>query len=335
MSAEKFPIDESRVTGASSLLDYAIEKGFQIDEDIIRPIREMQLLMEAYLQQDVWHETETHPANPEPSPVDPKPSPADQIVSFDEAVLSLSRLTTPVTAQTLYDTRKTDAGGLVLFHLGEASRSRRWSWKLWYLTFAVLLFIVCGQILEMYMLKFLPADYADQFPDETTNFLGIQLKLLSLEIVNEISLVLIPFLYGALGACTYLLKTCHKFSHERSFDRNRTPEYFSRILLGVVSGGAVMLFAEQIINDGAVINLSSAALAFIVGYNSDYLFEMIERVASAIMPKIGLDSVKRQPQRAVPVKAASVEELVTLMDKATNPETRKAIKALLDRIFPP
>ena len=75
--------------------------------------------------------------------------------------------------------------------------------------------------------------------------------------------VMTPWIYGGLGACIFLLRTAHVFIYQRSFDVRRKPEYLNRILLGAASGGAIMLFVNQLTDDqGTVIKLSSAALEF-------------------------------------------------------------------------
>ena len=124
-----------------------------------------------------------------------------------------------------------------------------------------------------------------------------------------------PWVYGGLGACVFLLRSAHVFIYERCFDVRRKPEYLNRILLGAASGGAIMLFVSQITDDqGSVIKLSSAALGFLSGYNTDFLFSTIERVMAALLPKVGVDSV----QKAAPggVKPADLNDLADRMDKA-------------------
>ena len=36
----------------------------------------------------------------------------------------------------------------------------------------------------------------------------------------------------------------------------------------------------------------SSGHAFVAGYNSDFLFSALERVSAAILPKVGLDTVR-------------------------------------------
>lgn len=93
---------------------------------------------------------------------------------------------------------------------------------------------------------------------------------------------IVPFLHGALGACAYLLRSCHKFMHERSFDPRRLPEYYNRILLGFLAGGTISLFIDP---QSTAVKISSAAVAFLAGYNTDLLYATLERVAGALLPK--------------------------------------------------
>ncbi|WFU13822.1 hypothetical protein [Bradyrhizobium sp. CB3481] len=108
---------------------------------------------------------------------------------------------------------------------------------------------------------------------------------------------LLPWAYGALGSCAYLLRSAHYFIYQRSFDLRRKPEYYNRILLGAISGGAIILFVNYLVDDsGTVVHLSSAALGFVAGYSTDFLFNTIERVVAAIFPKTDSDP-RVQPSR--------------------------------------
>lgn len=108
---------------------------------------------------------------------------------------------------------------------------------------------------------------------------------------------LLPWAYGGLGSCAYLLRSAHYYIYQRSFDLRRKPEYYNRILLGAISGGAIILFVNYLVDDGGtVLHLSSAALGFVAGYSTDFLFNAIERVVAAIFPKTDSDP-RVQPQR--------------------------------------
>jgi hypothetical protein len=96
---------------------------------------------------------------------------------------------------------------------------------------------------------------------------------------------LAPFAYGALGACAYLLRVCHRCLHDRTFDPIHTPEYQGRILLGAVSGGTVLLLAQYLSGEATKTPLSGAALAFLAGYRNDLLFDLIGRLVTTLIPK--------------------------------------------------
>jgi hypothetical protein len=138
-----------------------------------------------------------------------------------------------------------------------------------------------------------------------------------------------PWVYGGLGACVFLLRSAHVFIYQRSFDTRRKPEYFNRILLGAVAGGAIMLFVSQIAGDGGTtIQLSAAALGFLAGYNTDFLFSTIERVMAALLPKVGIDSVQKAKASTQPV---DINDLAQRMDSAKGAD-KELYKALLAQL---
>jgi hypothetical protein len=141
--------------------------------------------------------------------------------------------------------------------------------------------------------------------------------------------VLTPWMYGGLGACVYLLRSAHIFIHRRCFDVHRKPEYYNRILLGAVAGGAILLFVSEVTDDdGQVIKLSSAALGFLAGYNTDFLFNAIERVSAALLPKIGVESVQREKPVMQP---ANLNDLADRLEKAQGAD-KELYRALMARL---
>jgi hypothetical protein len=195
----------------------------------------------------------------------------------------------------------------VLFGFSPAQRFTR---GLWIVAIAFALFVIGS---EWYLV--LSAHEGDQ-----------------MEVIFWRSIVelLVPWAYGGLGSCVYLLKSAHVFIHQRTFDLRRKPEYFNRILLGTIAGGAIILFVNQIISDdGSVVRLSSAALGFLAGYSTEFLFNTIERVISAILPKVGIDTVARQ--RPPPSKPIEFSELAALYDSAKSKEDREFFRALIEQ----
>ena len=193
-------------------------------------------------------------------------TPADA-VKFELAYYDLARMMNPITAETLRDTE----GSGQFFG---ASPAQRFTWVLWFWTLAFGIFIIFGEWALQYM-----AVAAD---DSVYRGRRVLLELL------------VRPAYGGLGACVYLLRSAHTYIYQRTFDVRRKPEYMNRILLGTIAGGAIILFVNQLVGEeGAVIQLSSAALGFLAGYSTDFLFNTIERVIAAILPKVGVESVRR------------------------------------------
>jgi hypothetical protein len=186
-------------------------------------------------------------------------------------ILSLSHVFTtisPVTMRTLRDTDPTKCFGRIWWAFGAfPTYQARWlSRKLLLATFIFMLIAVAGDVLLR--------QYGKAADGAAPPGLALVLHVLT------------PFTYGAVGACVFLLRSLHVFIYERTYDYRRESEYANRILLGMVSGGAVVVLIEQLSGNGdTVIRFSSAALGFLTGYNTDFLFSTIERVTAAILPK--------------------------------------------------
>jgi len=174
----------------------------------------------------------------------------EERTSFEVAYRDLAAGLSPVTLETLHAT-SSDYPCRSIFSFGwPTSEAKIWSRKLWFATAVIVFVILFTQDLDK--------DQAARYQ---------------------------PFLFGGLGALTYLLRACHEYIHKREFDPKRVPEYYNRLLLGLVGGGAMLLFENLLPKDKVTPN----AIAFLVGYNTDLLFSTLERIANAIFPKIGSD----------------------------------------------
>jgi len=114
-----------------------------------------------------------------------------------------------------------------------------------------------------------------------------------------------------LGAMGYLLRSCHEYIHRREFDRRRVPEYYNQMLLGALSGGAILLYTQN-----AQVGIGPSAIAFLAGYNTDFLFTVLERVADAILPKIVRGA--SEPRTSTAVAAAAPISPVTTPSSPTS-----------------
>ena len=219
---------------------------------------------------------------------------------FELAYYRLASTLAPVTAETLRNTRDVAQAsqrgfiGRFINRFRDGSPAQHFTNRLWVCTIFFALFVVLAEL--------------------GINVLGAKTNQTDLWVKGPRDLLfsLQPWAYGGLGACAYMLRSAHYFIYQRSFDVRRTPEYYNRILLGSISGGAIILFVTNLTNDdGSSINLGAAALGFVAGYSTDFLFNTIERIVTAIFPKVAVETVpadsslaRTTPKRATPAPAA-------------------------------
>lgn len=302
---------KKEVEDATDLLDFAVAQGFKdpdgrkLDDKIIEQITQ---------GQDLLDKSEKIPATDR--------------ADFEKAYRDLALFVSPVTIGTLKAT--SDKFG----RYSRLSPMRKktaeaiiWSRKLTLWTILFVAIAVGGDLLNEVSGQFLPA--LDEARGEGVPWCYYFQSLLA---------ILVPFTYGGIGSCAYLLRSCHKYIYTRQFDLRRIPEYYNRMLLGVVSGGAITLFVSQIQDGkGATVRLSAAALGFLAGYNTDFLFNTIERVTAAILPKVSVESVQTAAARrsaafSVSLEGVSLKDLLDRHSKTTTPEERKFIEGLIEKV---
>jgi hypothetical protein len=97
---------------------------------------------------------------------------------------------------------------------------------------------------------------------------------------------LVPFTYGALGSCAYLLRVIETKLKTREFDPARIPQHWNRLVLGTLSGGMVVMFIHQTPGvETSTVLVSEGALGFLAGYSIEFLFQTLDRLITALLPK--------------------------------------------------
>jgi hypothetical protein len=268
------PYAEKRLDDALALSDYAVSAGVQTPAGEPLSFADIGLIQGTAAKLGKFDPPASQTQSPKPSVT------ASEWIVFEEAYYRLAVATSPVTAETLAATKATmpDARsnlGDRIFGYSPALRFTR--------GFALFTTVLAAFVLVAECLVYVWG------LDGDANTYVWQKNILE---------SVLPWAYGALGSCAYLLRSAHYFIYQRSFDLRRKPEYFNRVLLGAISGGAIILFVNYLVDDGGgtVLHLSSAALGFVAGYSTDFLFNTIERVVAAIFPKTDSDP-KVQPQR--------------------------------------
>jgi hypothetical protein len=232
-----------------------------------------------------------------------------QWITFEQAYYRLAGTLSPITAETLRNTRdfaRTPEGGFfrrLLSTFSDCSPAQHFNRRLWAFTIAFAIFVVL-------------AEWGSGVLGSRTNANDLWIKG-----TRDFLQSLMPWAYGGLGACAFMLRSAHYFIYSRSFDVRRTPEYFNRIGLGAISGGAIILFVNNLVNDdGSSINLGSAALGFVAGYSTDFLFNTIERIVNAIFPKVAVETVAKDSSTARTVPRRRVPDSKPDSTSPTDPE---------------
>jgi hypothetical protein len=237
---------------------------------------------------------------------------ASEWTRFELAYHALVEFSCPVTVETLRNTRNTGQG------MRHASSAQRFTWLLWTLTLLFAVIVIASAAVATGADNGTPRSWAA-----------------ALRALNNYVPIIVPWVYGGLGACAFLLRTAHSHIVARSFDVRRKPEYLNRILLGMVSGGAIVLLFNPSSDDDTV-KISAAALGFIAGYSNDLLFNAIECVVAAILPRVGLDTLKKESVAArapleLPTGGITLKDLMDRMEKA-NPEDKELYKSLVTKL---
>src|SRR5579871_611550 len=94
--------------------------------------------------------------------------------------------------------------------------------------------------------------------------------------VNSFYLAFVPMLLGAMGACTYVLRSISDEIRDTRFSSTSPVVHSSRVILGALAGVVVGL--GGIVAAGGL-GLSNSALAFIAGYAVEPVFATLDAIA--------------------------------------------------------
>jgi hypothetical protein len=298
---------QRQVGDALALSEFAVQSGFKASDGTPIPPEIISRIETASAKlgflQDVGFPLIGNGSNPAHGSISPA-----EWVEFELAYYKLSTLLSPITAQSLNDTERDTGGSKTSFFSPDfweqkllgSSHANRFTRGIWLVAICLVALVVAG----------------DSFVSES-----VKEGYLSNNPWPKLVQVMILYAYGGLGACAYLLRSAHTFIYKRTFDFRREPEYYNRILLGAIAGGTITLFMNQATGDeGATVQLSSAALSFIAGYSTDFLFSKIENIITVILPKDKDDRAKSSHAS----KQAVAQTDVNLTDVANRNDTAKS-----------
>ncbi|RXH23419.1 hypothetical protein XH99_32470 [Bradyrhizobium nanningense] len=270
-----------QIDGALALSEYVLSTGFQSASGETVPLDAVEVIQGTAVKLGILASGDGTASQPGRSI-----SAADWN-DLERAYYRLAVFASPVTAETLDATRAitsiSDESETWWNRLIGNSPALRFTRRFSFVTIVIAVAILTGECLVYYW----------GLDPDTTRYAW----------ERNLAQILLPWGYGALGSCAYLLRSAHYFIYQRCFDLRRKPEYFNRVLLGAISGGAIILFVDYLVDSdsGDTLHLSSAALGFVAGYSTDFLFNTIERIVAAIFPR---DNSDLNPKQQVGRKAA-------------------------------
>ncbi|NOY62713.1 MAG: hypothetical protein GXP10_06075 [Gammaproteobacteria bacterium] len=190
--------------------------------------------------------------------------------------------------------------------------------KLWSLTLFVGLLIFFYQMLE-YRVSYFSLDAGESITD--ANLFWVRLQ--------HYASFFVPFTYGALGACAYLLRMVETKMQTREFDPGRIPQHWNRLVLGTLSGGMIVIFVNELPgSNGTTIQISEGALGFLAGYSIEFLFQALDRIIGAIIPKLSTASVATQRQRRE--KQLLISRYKAQLQKTDDPGQQKLLRGVIN-----
>lgn len=144
------------------------------------------------------------------------------------------------------------------------------------LVFAVIFVIVSTYIYGYYYEQY----YLPSIADPGSEAEG---GIILLDVLHQLGQYLIPFTFGTLGAMAFILRFSVGRLHKREFDPRRIPGNYIRIVLGTISGGAIVMFINsQTVEASIGVSVTAAALGFLAGYSTDFLFNIVDKLKNSL-----------------------------------------------------
>jgi hypothetical protein len=122
-----------------------------------------------------------------------------------------------------------------------------------------------------------------------------QAQLAAQFVLGILQSYILPLFYGILGAGTFVLRSLSKEIEEETFSDEKRTQHLLRVSLGALAGILVGWFSFLIPSETTTFvgSISPLAIAFLVGYNIELFFSLMDRALFSITDRL---------QRPAPVK---------------------------------
>lgn len=148
--------------------------------------------------------------------------------------------------------------------------------------------------------------------------------------------VLAPFVWGAIGACVYLLKNLYDIAADRQFDKEKFSGWWLRVILGGTLGAVVVHLFDLKALGGTEENiaLDAVAVAFLVGLGVKVVYGAFERLVNVLAEKMDLGALRRARVQPVEVRTFLSQKLAAT-SKSREKERHAVISELLEELEKP
>jgi len=128
---------------------------------------------------------------------------------------------------------------------------------------------------------------------------------------------LLPLLYGILGARTFVLRSLSKEIEDETFSGEKRTQHVLRVSLGALAGILVGWFSFLIPDETTTFvgSISPLAIAFLVGYNIELFFSLMDRALFSITDRLQRATSPRD-EEPKPKESASSTQQPTLPEAA-------------------
>jgi len=132
-----------------------------------------------------------------------------------------------------------------------------------------------------------------------------QAQLAAQFVLSILQSYILPLFYGILGAGTFVLRTLSKEMEDETFSEEKRTQHLLRVSLGALAGILVGWFSFLIPGETTTFvgSISPLAIAFLVGYNIELFFSLMDRALFSITDRLQRPSPTKVEDTKTPPEA--------------------------------
>ena len=135
---------------------------------------------------------------------------------------------------------------------------------------------------------------------ETTKETSYRARLVAGVVLDILQSYILPLLYGLLGASAFVLRTMTREILDVTYSVASNGGYILRLVLGTLAGLIVGWFIFLLPGQTILAAISPFAIAFLVGYNIELLFSVMDNIIDRLRGVGKRDEEPQKPEKDVP-----------------------------------